>query len=439
MEVKRIDEDGYHIPAHMRKVFEVPEARWEIAKSKLEKIQKRATKCGCPPITWEVVEEEDRPIEKTNSLGETEIVGYNRWLFIALEGETPKLNGWVFAAKLTHTEAGNIIAMTPGLELEAPVKYRKTGPACDHCGHDRRRNDTYLVFNEETQEWKQVGSTCIKDFTGVDPRVVLAMYEYFIDCIGCLDDDWDYEGGGGYAELRYEPLKVLVAATTLIRRDGWAPSSYQESSTKAGVQDMLAPAKGKAWARQVDFWQTEVSDGDRAKADETHEWVLTSEEREDELSQYHHNLLIACSGTVGYKEMGLVCSAVVAFNRFKEIETERKKFQSINDDARKAGYFGELKKRVNLEVTVVGLRSWESEWGTTHFYRMVDDEGHLFVWFGSKSLSDEDRREIDPGDRIRIRTTIKKHDMYKEVPQTVVTRTQLTEVVDRVDLSEEES
>ena len=82
-------------------------------------------------------------------------------------------------------------------------------------------------------------------------------------------------------------------------------------------------------------------------------------------------------------------------------------------------YIGEEKERLrNLHVILVGSRTVESSYGTSILYtfKMGDN---VLTWFCSGAGLDED---IENGDAILLTGTVKKHQIYNGVKQTVLNR-----------------
>ena len=82
-------------------------------------------------------------------------------------------------------------------------------------------------------------------------------------------------------------------------------------------------------------------------------------------------------------------------------------------------YIGEEKERLrDLHVTLVGSRTVESYYGTSILYtfKMGDN---VLTWFCSGAGLDED---IENGDTILLTGTVKKHQIYNGVKQTVLNR-----------------
>jgi hypothetical protein len=95
-------------------------------------------------------------------------------------------------------------------------------------------------------------------------------------------------------------------------------------------------------------------------------------------------------------------------------------------------WVGEVKERFEFEAEVMGVFGTEGFYGHTDIVKFKDADGNHFTWFAS------DYTNLDRGDRIAIKGTVKKHDEYKGVKQTVLTRCKYTkfEIVDPDDAAE---
>lgn len=88
-------------------------------------------------------------------------------------------------------------------------------------------------------------------------------------------------------------------------------------------------------------------------------------------------------------------------------------------------YVGNVGDKIEMTVTLDHVAYWlnkfrEWEHNYTYLYSFKDDNGNVLVWQTSKGL------EIDDGEKVTIKGTIKEHNEYKEVKQTVLTRCKIT-------------
>lgn len=203
-----------------RTLFLIVEEKLPELLKKLDQLVKKAVKLGVAPISYTVGEDHlDR--EYTRELDDGTKRKYTiRYKPLRIEGETPKLNGWIFAATLQHLDGGDNIVKNI-TDMVAPVEYRTSKPWCDHCRCSRRRIDTHLVYHSETKVWKQVGSNCIADFLGgVEATRLARQAEYVWEALAAAGEG--EEGfGGGYVKPRYSVAEVLTLTAAAIEKFGW--------------------------------------------------------------------------------------------------------------------------------------------------------------------------------------------------------------------------
>ena len=103
-------------------------------------------------------------------------------------------------------------------------------------------------------------------------------------------------------------------------------------------------------------------------------------------------------------------AAAAIIERIKEREVE----------GRTSEYVGEIKERIEFDAEVMGVYGTEGFYGHTDIVKFKDSDGNHFTWFAS------DYADLERGDRMTIKGTVKKHDVYREIKQTVVTRCKYT-------------
>jgi hypothetical protein len=401
-------------------IYWIPEGNYETLVRELTKIAKRAAKLGTGPISWREVGVEDRTVKRLAPWA-------TRYVKIEVEGETPALAGWEFLATLKPLGGELLVNTVPGNE-DLPERFRETEAfRCEHCGKLRRRSKVFVVRHQESGELKAVGSSCLRDFLGgKDPHAILSWLSLLDRALkairsGSEDDEASFGGGG---DFRIETGFFLVIVAALIRQTGWVSRTSARDSDH-GLENATAdtawrvatpPITEKAWQEWKKFEES-ITDRDREVAEKALAWAREVEKTSD----YLHNLRLAArEETVSRDTIGLVASAIPAWLREEEQEVKRREKKKLGE---KSEWIGKLKERHVFLATIIGERSWESDWGTTHFYRLLDTNGNILVWFGSKTI------RADIGDTIEVRATIKKHDVYEGTHQTVLTRLTLLKKV----------
>lgn len=426
--------------------------------ARLDRLNRRAAKLGVAPVTLTAGE----PYVKTAKAGPNHPRGYTiQMVEVTVAGETPRLAGWTLLAVRDFSLEEPLLNRVPGT-LAVDLLAYTNGPAlCDHCETARKRNDTFILLHDDGT-LRQVGRNCLSDFLGgVSPAHLVWLADTFRELGEALDDEDSWGGEGGRAVATVEILPFLEVTSGAIRQFGWlgttkARESGGTATATTAFDDFFPPPQGSpARAKWVPV-QVEKTDKERAAA--TLAWAREIDPNDD--NDYKRNLGRALrSEIVREKHAGLVASAVSAWAREMEFELERRKrAASLAGSA----YVGEVGKRLKwvaatkrkpategLTLTVLSLKTWESDWGVTHFYKFVDGAGNLVVWFASKPCREPEYpyqgpnvptenytwyetvggSEIETGKTYKFNATVKKHEEREGVKQTVLSRGEVVEVV----------
>ena len=70
------------------------------------------------------------------------------------------------------------------------------------------------------------------------------------------------------------------------------------------------------------------------------------------------------------------------------------------------------------------VTSWETQYGLTKIFKIIDANGNVYTWKTSGGLAD---------DSIEIVGTVKSHNEYRDVKQTELTRVRTTRRADKED------
>lgn len=376
--------------------------------AKIEKINARAAKKGLAgSLTMtadEVIEVEVDEVTKIR----TERVMYD----VKIQGNAPAYNGWEFVAKLDwDANAGLIVRSIPG--AVAVDRESLTEGWCDHCRTTRQRLVTYVVRNQESGQQIQVGSSCLKDFTG----------QYTTIAFPELKGDDDEEGGffGGRGEREYSPLTVLAVAWACVKLEGFKPAGSYGSTTKGDVMTALSPSKSKhdrEWAAKI----APLADEAAEKAAKLLAWILS-----DDFSgttDYVLNLKAVAAGKmVSARNVGILASAPQTWAKSLERSLVREREASVYAGSEYVGTAPDKEKgvkgsRETLTVTIKAIRYLDNDWnGSTTLYTMITDEGNVVKWFASNDILGE---EI--GARFVIKGTVKAHKEWEGMKSTSLTR-----------------
>jgi hypothetical protein len=279
-----------------------------------------------------------------------------------------------------------------------------------------------------SNELMQVGRNCLKSFTGLaDPAHLCAMAEVLFDASSLLSEASEdgYEGGGMRAFTSVDSYLPFVACS--IRRDGWLSrgAAYEQNRSGASTAD-LALTLG-VFAKPTTSGRLEPTEKDYNVAAATIEFVAEYFEGKDveSLSDYENSLRVAmASGIVHPKFTGIIASAIQFYNKDVERRAKNEVWANMVANSRFQGTVGERSVFENLKV--VAYRTWEGNFGATHFYSFVSPEGHAFTYFASKDM------DLSVGQSVSLKASVKKHERYTpkfagapSYEQTVITRAAL--------------
>lgn len=329
----------------------------------------------------------------------------------AIDGEAPCYGGWRFLAALDGRPTADgddvvwIVRCAPGVSDELVDRSRLRQGWCDHCRTARpNRRHTYLVVYTETGELKQVGSTCIKDFTGWSGAPVFIADTTFDDELGGL----------GRRPDEFTPVCVVAVAAVAVEAAGWVPRAAYGSGrypTADLIADYLIGTGRPAEAAQ-ELLEPHLEAGHQLAP----VIVDTLGAAWADRTGYEGNIAAALrAATAGVKEFGLLASTVTAYHRHlgdlkqaaqQEQAVERRWLGAVGDKVQITGV-------VRTALTVDGYA-----YNTTQRLVVVDAGPTLAKLYSSARWA----YAVDAGDTVTIAATVKAHNTWQDQQQTVLTR-----------------
>jgi hypothetical protein len=367
-----------------------------------ERLNRRARRTGTDAITVEIIRDVTVKVSADTAIA---------CKLVRLEGPRPAIAGWTFAAKIEHLgDDGNIVSRAPVFDGEIPPHYREARGNCEHCGHARQRRTTFVLRNDVTGQWKQVGRSCLADFLGGhNPEFALETLDIFARLCATAD-------GAEESNAREGRAKTLIRLETLLAHAAGAIASCggQYRSRKIAERDggsttgaitiggMFPPVREDAYipteadcvkARAVLAWWKE------------HAETLTG----DTVSDYEHNLkVVLAQDWIARRHVGIAVSVYAAHARAMN---ERQQYL----DRAASVHFGEIGKRETFQARLVRRTSYDGNFGVTWIHEF-DVGGNVAVWFGSSHVFAE------VGQTGWIKATVKAHGERNGVKQTTLAR-----------------
>lgn len=371
--------------------YRIPSPNFESFKADIEKMSRKSVKLIGKPITIKVA---GTSFKKTEE-------GVIKIFEVELEAERPRIKGFTFVATIDHAnEAGNIVRTVPNTGYTIPRSYRSVKPVCDHCRINRFRRDTFVVCEDATGEFKQVGSTCLQDFFGHDPAKIARYAELLGIADECGNGAEEYNGVGDNRYISTHKFLTYVAAA--VRLFGFisraaARDNDSTSTSEFALREMYETQEKR---REIKV----ILDEDREMASKVMEYAANLD---GDLSDYLYNLKVACSSPYcEQRTLGIIASAISAYQRSKPV-TECQKTSN---------YVGKVSDKVEFDCEVINASSFETSFGMSHMYVFRDEHGNMLIWYAST------KQKIERAQKVHVIGSVKKHSEYQGVKQTVLTR-----------------
>lgn len=394
--------------------YRILESNMDRLQKKLTRIRTKCEKYGCDFYYEEVGEEFEANLLEN---GDTQ---YDRYVIVACEG-TAVINDWEFVATIDHTESGNLIRAMK--DIKVPDRYYTCGAECEHCHSKRHRKDTYIVHNTKTDEFKQVGSSCLCDFTHGFSADAAAAYISLFDELIKGEEPCE----SGRSETYYPVRDILSYAVDYVSRFGYVSTSEDQlgnKSTKtraylAWCYDNAPSRLFKTEADEIKEYREKYSPDYTSSSIMKHiDDMLDYIRNLDDDNDYFHNLkVIANSEYITGRSIGYAVSIVSCYNKYldRQAKEEERRKESEESSSKYVGFVG---ARVAFNpVCIDVVTSWETQYGMTIRYKMYDADGNCYMWDSSSGIREDDFVEV-----VSITGTVKKHDTFNGIQQTWLTR-----------------
>ena len=341
-------------------------------------------------------------------------------------------NNWAFGGSVepSGVEGKNFVDVNlsgENLGFTVPTRYFSLNPCtCDYCKTNRQRNKTYLVVNRETGEWKQLGKECLKLFvTGIDVDAI-ATFESFIK----EAEDAANPADEFFYNRRFKFVKIadaLALACAVYRERGYLATrdsvgNPNDFSNKNIVQRKLAQQYGydSDFLNISNSVRNEIDEiavkTDTAIAKEDTEVAIEMVKRFPDEPYYNNLKVIVENEYIPLNKLGLLVSIPKAIDRYEE---EKKRQEEKERLATKSNYIGSVGDKIEVDfVSGREAACCETQFGLLHIYEFKDASGNVIVW---KSSSGKEIPESG-----KISGTVKAHEEYNGVKQTVILRAKIT-------------
>lgn len=282
----------------------------------------------------------------------------------------------------------------------------------------RSRNKTVVIYNTQTKQFKQVGTTCLREYTGgIDAEAIAAFEEL-------TKSPEEFLGVSGSSKFFIETKDYLSAVVATMSLYGFMSKKkaaeineevrynnnvkrVEATCTKA-VHLMTNNEKPNEMSNK---WHNIYKSKDtEAFVEDALEWIKSYNEPND----FMENLRVICSGShIKVSDVGFAACLMDLYKRHLEYEKTRKQKEKDNEMYR---YYGEVGEKVALSGRLACVTSYSTQFGVMFIYKMIYNSA-IFVWKTSKYLGID-----DSGEEVNLVGTIKEHSEFRGVKQNMLVR-----------------
>lgn len=317
---------------------------------------------------------------------------------------------WTVAGVLRVDSEGVQTAHSVGQSVDGWASgYAFLAGRCAHCGTERRRNVTVLLVNAQG-DVRPVGRSCLAEYTGG-----LIRAEILGDLLSVGERFGEAFGGALASDPDSAPVEDIVAcALILVATHGFVGVNDggfgRAIPTAVLLRDCICPGQTAG-----EVIPAELTAEERQAARDA---IALIEQGTDDGSEYLCNLTAVVANewaqvTGRGQKLGLLASLPVAVERIK-----RDAQVAAQVDA--GEWVAELGAKVTLTGTVTGVSCFEGSYGTSWIVKVATDQGAIKLFTTARAL-----RELTDGAQVTIAGTVRAHDEFRGVRETLIGRPKL--------------
>lgn len=407
------------------------EQRLDLFEKRVKASQRSASRLGFPAPKMEVIGRE--VVSDGTSIYEAIDVGYDVLL-------DTNVGPWELCAILHHGVVedefnSNIIEAMPGWIESLPEWYRFSPALCDHCKVNRRRDTTAVCYNTETDEYVQVGSSCVAEYLQGSGTRLRKLMVFFRKVVDVVREDSLYTKPNVRVLEGVDTLRYLQYVTSSVREKGYsghtASDAYSRLTSDKRDADYNANIGDEGLQRARRFKPTDL---DRTFALQALGWAANLKPEEDR----EHNLrAIANSPFIHFngKEKSALQTAVQLILSYSDHLSGMAKESALKTSShfmQRNEVFGEVKIRgrkqrsnrpaIPVEVVSSEFIGWSRYKANTKRQkiqmRTLDGNDNLLVWCTDAEIAR--RHGMEEGNQLWLSGKVKSNSIDDGICQTVV-------------------
>ncbi len=313
--------------------------------------------------------------------------------------------------------------------------------SCDKC-HKKIGRNKYLVFSKVGKEVETrddlvvLGTSCAKDYFPFSVESYFGFLESAFEELGSYDE---FSGSFGGCSSHYHTLSAIYCATLACSDN--LKCYEKEGVTKGNVLGWLNNLKMDKYTYYRDVY---LMPSNPIPFEDVISWVKdmldksTEELRSDfEINARSVFFKTLDDGTremrheIHEKYMGIAVYAMFASKQNHDKTVAKKIAEEERAKANaEVTYFGNVGDKFEHEMTFEKMFGFETMYGYQYILLFRDEENHVFKWSSSrgtyqcwcKTNGRDGFLEYEIGKKYILKGTIKAHEEYRNVKQTVITR-----------------
>jgi len=282
-------------------------------------------------------------------------------------------------------------------------------------------------MNEKTKEFKQVGKSCLKDFTGGLSAESIAHYYSFFDELEKEQNNTNFYSVG--FSKYYDTNVILHYIAETIKHFGFMKTDSDRPTAYRSFDYYLVDHKGyifteeerTQYRNEMDRVNFNINSKDTKElVKKATEWILI----QNDDNNFIHNLkVIVKQDYITYKHLGILASLFAVYKRsIDNEEFTKKKENEINKQRNNSNYVGNIGDKITFDVANFKyVTGWQNSFGGyVTMYRIIDTLGNIYIWKTSSNV--EYKTETDFKKCIG---TVKAHTEFNQIKQTELIRCKL--------------
>jgi len=341
--------------------------------------------------------------------------------------EPIKLSGdWELVAYYKN-DTGSIQQLNVNLELPKWFVEHEIN-TCNHCNIKRYRKTYFLVYSPITKEFKQIGSTCLKDFCGITPAKALKIFSFFYqptffgECENYSFNNASKQLKEKFVNIAYSKSLCISKILEFIKLHNYTKATFEQiedgvtyygkikykwvrdNEGKATLDKLIQFLESKTekpkikGAKDINdllkFWDNKEikTDKDNIPINSFNFWISDCKE-------------ILTTDYILKTDLNKLCGLV---NYYVESKAKESEISSSK-------HFGNIGERITQDLIITKMFAGDGLYGSYYIYTMENENGNCFVYKGSKQIGWEN-------DKLNITFTITSHDTYNGMKQTIISR-----------------